>query len=128
MESERTPKQPCGCVDNTGLSYSDGRFAQSCIAHTLPRFVSPSVRRDSAWYVENCCPFCGRVNSTGCACRESWTITCDTCGLHTCERLEMAHYSLRQKLGLICPSTINRRTKAGKADLQTLAAHPERNA
>jgi hypothetical protein len=40
----------------------------------------------------------------------------------------MAHYSLRQKLGLICPSTINRRTKAGKADLQTVAAHPERSA
>jgi hypothetical protein len=42
--------------------------------------------------------------------------------------MDMAHYCLRAITGLICPSTINKRTKYGKKDSAILAEHPELNA
>jgi hypothetical protein len=119
-------KLPCGCVDDSQLSDSDRRQGETCVAHTLPRLATR--RSVGAWYMENTCPFCERVNHTGCACAERFTVTCPTCGLHTCNRLDMAHYCLRAITGLICPSTINKRTKYGKKDLAMLAEHPELNA
>lgn len=132
-----TPKKPCGCVDGSTLNSCDGRHGETCLAHTLPRFADKQARRSweiSDWYRQETCPFCGRSNGTGCACRESYTHTCETCGIHTCDHLNMAHYLLEAQHGLICPSTIKRTktgkpsTKHGKATAAKIAEHPELNA
>ena len=40
---------------------------------------------DSQWYRDNCCPACGRVNSTGRLCER--THVCKLCGTRQCENL-----------------------------------------
>jgi hypothetical protein len=77
---------------------------------------------------ENACPFCDRVNRSGCACADQHVNTCPTCGLQTCHTLDMGHFYLTRQLGLICPATINRRTAAGRRDQATIDADPAKNA
>lgn len=109
----------CGC-----LQYSEQMHIYPCPEHTTPRYFYKDVRRDSPWYIEHCCPACGRVNDHGNCCVNSWVETCGVCGLVSCAG-SLAHYYLETNTGLICPSQIKPRTKAGKATIKKLQEHPE---
>ena len=118
-------KLSCGC-----LQHSEQHFFYPCPEHTTPRYFSKGVRRDSPWYIQNCCPACGRVNGHGNCCVNSWVETCLTCGLVSCAGT-LAHYYLELETGLVCFSTVahlSPRTNAKKNFLATIAAHPERKA
>ena len=141
MEStQQVPRLACGCIDNTHVEggVSSSLFGQTCREHTRPRFIDAGMaqRRDLAytmWYRENTCPCCGRMNRTGLACPEKYTVTCTECGLHTCHRLDMGHYCLEKQMGLICPSTTHKpgckpRTNSEKSQAALIAADPARNA
>ena len=135
MENQ-VPRLVCGCIDNSSLpnGANNGLFGQTCPQHTRPRFVATdSVRQNSDWYRENTCPCCGRVNGTGLSCPESNTVTCSVCGLHTCCRLNMGHYYLKNQTGLICPTTTHKlgckpRTSAEKRLAALIASEPSRDA
>ena len=113
-------KLSCGC-----LQHSEQHLIYPCPEHTTPRYFYKDVRRDSLWYIQNCCPACGRVNDHhGNCCVNRWIETCRVCGLVSCAG-SLAHYYLECDTGLICYSRINPRTKAGKATIRKLQEHPE---
>lgn len=103
------PQQPCGCPVETS------KFLYRCYQHVHPeRQRTDDAWTRGAWYRENTCFFCGRVNPGGLACATEEY--CKLCGLRTCD----SHGQGTYKLHIICPKNINPRTKVGKALLASL--------
>lgn len=137
MSALKDYQLPCGCVDPVKVNATSGLHGQTCLDHTLDRFVvakeGAAVGPHREWYDQHVCPCCGRVNDTGLACPESWTVSCPECGLHTCCSLRMGHYHLERQTGLICPSTTHKhgkkpRTIIEKRRAALIAADLSRNA
>lgn len=103
------PREACGCPKEPW------KYPYKCPGHAAQdgRIALPEVRQDG-WYGENCCPFCGRVNTYGLAC--SHVERCDLCGIVSCHSHRMATYLTKT----ICPKDINPRTKIGRAFLASL--------